>query len=162
MGKYGKVWESMGEYGSGQPVDALLLRAIRGVRPALTHAIYCRKANACLPRDGIGKCWESMGEYGKVWENVGERGSWQPVDALPSQATRWVISATHTHDVAMLAAMHPKTPKLSQTFPILPTKAANYPIARKPRRSVTKPGVCGVVRHPPTPEASEDKPAAHT
>ena len=62
-----------------------------------------------------------------------------------------------------LAAMHPKTPNTSQTFPILPTKAAINRIARLPRRSVTKPGVCGVQRHPPTPEAAEDKPAAtHT
>ena len=45
------------------------------------------------------------------------------------------------------AAMHPKTPKPSQTLPILPTKAAINHTARLPRRSVTKPGVCGVLRH---------------
>ena len=50
-----------------------------------------------------------------------------------------------------LAAMHPKTPNTSQTFPILPTKAAINRIAR----------VCGKRRHPPTPKAAEDKPAAN-
>ena len=55
-------------------------------------------------------------------------GSKQPFGTLP------------THNAAMQGG---STPKSSQYFPILPTKAANYPIARLPRRSATKPGVCG-------------------
>ena len=46
-----------------------------------------------------------------------------------------------------LAAMHPIPPKPSQYFPILPTKAAINRTARLPRRSVTKPGVCGEMWH---------------
>ena len=58
-------------------------------------------------------------------------GSKQPFGTLP------------THNAAMQGG---STPKSSQYFPILPktpTTAAIYPIAREPRRSVTKPGVCG-------------------
>ena len=58
-------------------------------------------------------------------------GSKQPFGTLP------------THNAAMQGG---STPKSSQYFPILPktpTTAAIYPIAREPRRSVTKPSVCG-------------------
>ncbi len=136
----GKFWESMGEYG----------------RRAKRHTIYCRNADACLTRDRIGKYWEGLGRIGKR--------------AKPAAAGRRAVFASYTlgnahypHTIApaqrpqpprtisqQLAAMHPKTPNSSQTFPILPTKAATNHTAR----------VCGVQRHPPTPEAAEDKSAA--
>ena len=85
-----------------------------------------------MPRDGIGKIWEGLGSIGKR--------------AKPAAAGRRSVSAGNTPGNALLvtrtlshqlAAMHPKTPKTSQIFPILPTKAAIYPIAR----------VCGELRH---------------
>ena len=81
-----------------------------------------------------------MGEYGRVWEYT----------AAYAQHSRSWRHQPPTHNIApvggtsrlrttqpQLAAIHPKTPKTSQIFPILPTKAAIYPIAR----------VCGELRH---------------
>ena len=141
-----KIWERMGKYGKR------LRYIIAGRTPACRGVV--KRSRMCRAIE--------LGRFGKVWEVLGSGQSpLQPVDAPLRRAIRWVMPPLATRTLShQLAAMHPKTPNTSQTFPILPTKAAINRIARLPRRSVTKPGVCGVQRHPPTPEAAEDKPAA--
>ncbi len=63
-------------------------------------------------------------------------------DALDAPSDLSDLSDSRPHTLSQyLAARLPKSPKTSQTLPILPTKAAINRTARLPRRSVTKPDV---------------------
>ena len=108
--------------------------------------MYCCKANACLSRRSATKpdvprdrLWESMGDYGRVWE-AGK--------ARCSRLTRRVIFAAHaqccygfaasaaTHTVARVGG---NTPILSHTFLYFPIHSHTLPYSliksrHQPRR----------------------------
>ncbi len=64
MGKYGKVWESMGEYGSIVCGGRLVLRSLRRRRMPPCSAYAGSTVDGGLGR--IGKAWEELGVIGKI------------------------------------------------------------------------------------------------